>query len=109
MQASHPDTPTSASMSSFPVDESVFGVRHMAGNVREWCLNDYRRQGPTSGSVVVPRPSTDDALRVIRGGAWTSSAAFCRIQSRFAGPPEQRMSALGFRLVASERRIDGGP
>ena len=103
MQSSHAQAPTSASVHDFPVDESPFGVRHLAGNVRDWCLDSYRRQGPTRGAVIEPRVPEGDGLRTIRGGAWTSSSAFCRIQSRFAGPPTQRMSALGFRLAASLR------
>lgn len=99
MQASHPDTPSTAPVHAFEVDETVFGVRHMAGNVREWCCNDYARSAPPAGSIVEPTPGTG-RMRVIRGGAWTSSAALCRTQSRFAAPPEVRMSALGFRLFA---------
>jgi len=46
----------------FPDGASPFGVLDMAGNVWEWCLNDYY-----TGSTDISLPATD---RVLRGGSW---------------------------------------
>lgn len=86
----------------FPIDESPYGVRGLAGNVRDWCINTWRAAGPALvGDVVsVDEASSDDpAPRTIRGGAWTSVIAFARAAGRFAAKPEDRFAVVGLRLV----------
>jgi len=87
-------------------DVSPYDVRGLAGNVREWCLNEYRRLGPKTGStVIVMPPSADEAtFRVCRGGSWTSAARMCRSACRFASFPKRRLAGLGFRLVSPLNR-----
>ena len=93
-----------ASVDAFPTDASVYGVRGMAGNVREWCLDLWKEDGPPirDGRVHVARPADDEpGLRAARGGAWTSS--LCRLASRFAGEPRDRFGMLGIRVARSLR------
>ena len=35
-----------APVTEFPADESPYGVRGLAGNIVEWCADEYRREGP---------------------------------------------------------------
>ncbi len=88
MRESHAGRPLPAPVDSFSVDESPYGVRGMAGNVRDWCSDDYR-----------------DGLRVFRGGSWDSSAAFTRVACRNGSSPGLRAPILGFRLARSVGRL----
>lgn len=99
MMSSHPKKPNAVAVSAFPVDESVFAIRQVAGNVRNWCLNTYSRAGYRSGGVLEVGQEGPDGLKVCRGGSWVSSQSLCRLTSRFAAPVGRKASVLGFRLV----------
>lgn len=81
--------------SDFATDVSVYGVRGMGGNVRDWCADSFVREGPGT------RPTFDATgeYRNVRGGSFSSMITLCRAASRFALKPEGRMRAVGFRLV----------
>jgi len=103
MLHSHEGPADSVSVHAFPTDTSPYGVRGLAGNVREWCINDYSRDAPPHHplAVVAGRGS----YRAIRGGAWSSAANFCRAAGRFAAAPEERLSSLGFRVGYSTSSV----
>ena len=84
---------------SYPLDVSPYGVRGMAGNVRDWCINAYSRDGVPDGSRLTVDPPAEAAYRMMRGGSWASKIDLCRLASRFADPPSTRFSVTGFRLV----------
>jgi serine/threonine-protein kinase len=101
---SHADEPALASVSSFPVDESPYGVRGLAGNSRDWCGNVWRMEGPPldGGRLRVEEAAFDDAgHRVVRGSAWISALAFSRSATRFGLRPMIRRTTLGLRLSRS--------
>lgn len=102
MSGSLPDRMGRAAVDEHPLDESPFGVRGLGGNVREWCANTYTRSGPSvldGRPVLLTASDEDPGLRVVRGGCWASPARLCRIATRFASRPDERLSVLGFRLV----------
>jgi serine/threonine-protein kinase len=84
-------------------DLNVYGVRGLAGNVRDWCANVWTVEGSVDGDRVVPsQAATDnDRLRAMRGGSWQSGLNLCRLACRFADPPDARWAFTGFRLVRS--------
>ena len=100
------DVPGRVSVHAFETDESPYGARGTTGNVREWCLNVWRPEGPPieQGRLVVREPEHDDpSLRAARGGAWHSLPELARAAARFAGEPRLRFAVLGMRAVSPYR------
>ena len=93
---SHNGPPRPASVETFPGDQSVYGIRGMAGNVREWCDNGYRRHGPPTARVGADE--NRGPYRMTRGGAYSSNADSARGGSRTVAPPEARARVFGVRL-----------
>jgi serine/threonine-protein kinase len=88
-------------------DVSPYGVRGMAGNVRDWCIDRWSLEGSSvSGGVVhvEAAPGDDDSYRPIRGGAWISAGDLSRILVRYAERPSRRHGVLGFRLARAVAR-----
>ncbi|MCB9780255.1 MAG: SUMF1/EgtB/PvdO family nonheme iron enzyme [Alphaproteobacteria bacterium] len=85
MRASRVGPPGLSAVGAFPVDTSPFGVRGMAGGVREWTASLL-----DSGEVVV------------RGGGWQDEAHDLRCASRRGLPGSWRSASVGFRLVSEE-------
>jgi hypothetical protein len=73
----------------YPV-ESADGVKDLAGNVWEWCLNEFGE--PESIDT------HGDASRVLRGGSWCVYAGDVRAADRFGGDAVKRDSLIGFRV-----------
>ena len=102
MAQSGPGEASAVAVEAYPTDESPYGVRGLAGNVRDWCLDEWTQGGPSveHGRLRVV-PAEGHALRSVRGGAWAAGLPFCRAASRFAARAEARVAALGFRLARS--------
>jgi len=66
-----------------------YEIYDMNGNVREWCADEM---------TDAPSPKQGH-LRVVRGGGWDSSAAYCRCGARDGVHKTITSSSLGFRLV----------
>ncbi|MCA8959439.1 MAG: SUMF1/EgtB/PvdO family nonheme iron enzyme, partial [Planctomycetes bacterium] len=69
---------------AYRADVSPYGVRDMAGGVRDWCRSWYdARQNQ----------------RLVRGGAWNQSEVSAHCAYRNGIPPDQVTPFQGFRLV----------
>ena len=83
--AQHP-----VAVGSFPTDTSPYGVRGMAGNVRDWATRvfpvDERRYRK---------------LPLLRGGGWTSHASMADLSTRSPMTPNRRESMFGVRVARS--------
>ena len=66
---------------AFPTDCSPYGVRDMAGSIRELCVSD---------------PGEEP---VVRGGCWSDTGLFCRVAFRHVTQRSFVNTGLGFRLV----------
>lgn len=90
-----------------PTDESAYGVMGLAGNVRDWCVNVWKREGPPieNHRLRIESVTADDSLfRTIKGGTWGSSIANSRSAGRFGGQPGLRSMGVGLRLLRGYAR-----
>jgi serine/threonine-protein kinase len=90
-------------IATFPTDVSVYGVRGLAGNVRDWCLDAWIPDGPTivNGRVPPADPGPVDCWKVRRGGSWGDMPGRARLADRDWYNADRRSDYLGFRLARS--------
>lgn len=90
-----------------------YGLYDMAGNVSEWCLDEYDKnfyeKSPHENPI---SKGTRDLVinnfrvitkknRVLRGGCWTDNGVFLRVTYRNWGPQDYASVFRGFRCVKS--------
>jgi len=103
MHDSRPGQLLPSVIDTYPVDVSVYGIKGLGGNSRDWCEDIYEANAPGSSMVNVsaatpPEPSAG-AFRVHRGGAWYFTAIDCRAASRLKAAASSRNTAVGVRLA----------
>lgn len=84
---SAPGRATPARMGKYSADVSPYGVRDMAGGVREWCRSWFSRK---------------DNQRLVRGGGWNQTPIGSRCAYRLPCPPHLVYPFIGFRLMHSD-------
>ena len=103
MKDSHPAETVMQDVDSFPIDESIYGVRGMSGNTRDWCLDKYREEGPLldKGRLLLSTEEelADTGFKSSRGGSYGNSASRSRIADRDWWFPERSYLGRGFRIV----------
>jgi formylglycine-generating enzyme required for sulfatase activity len=95
-QAQFSDSNT-AEVGSFPAN--AWGLHDMHGNVWEWVEDCYQQDysgTPSDGSA---GSISKCSLRVLRGGSWLDFPDDLRSANRYAAPPEDRVSSVGFRVA----------
>lgn len=88
MYDSRPDMCQPEPVGVFETDLSPYGVRDMAGGIREWAADIY-------GADAKNGPSQ----RVVRGGAWGLTEHFSRAATRYHMLDRHRNPVVGFRLA----------
>ncbi len=88
---------------AFPIDESPYGVRDLAGGMRCFML-DVHGEIAAEEALRAPEPSPDVprdqvGVRMVRGGAWLNAPIVARCASRSRVFATFRASSQGFRIV----------
>ena len=104
---SHPGEKRWRSVHSDPVDISPYGVRGLAGNVRDWCNDLWLPDGPVGDRVAVTAGGAPDAWRVRRGGSWGDMPGRARLADRDWYHPGYLYDYLGVRLARSLEPVRG--
>ena len=77
---------------------NALGIYDMSGNVWEWCY-DWYAESVGNGIVTNPIGAASGSNRIIRGGAWYTTANAASVCFREKILPLNRGYRLGFRLV----------
>lgn len=87
------------SVGKMPLNQSVFGVVNMSGNVAEWCSDWYHSNHYRliKGDSIICLEQSQN--KVIRGGGWNSVEFYLRSTARYYALPSSKSDEIGFRIV----------
>ncbi len=85
MRDSRPGRPQPEPVGGIETDTSPYGVRDLAGGMRDWCGDENY--------------SGDPKRRPVRGGSWSSNARSCRAAIRLGDVPWNVYTYVGFRFA----------
>jgi formylglycine-generating enzyme required for sulfatase activity len=89
MRESRQDRSSLAAVDEFETDRSIYGVRGMSGNIRDW----------TATESLEGEGDRAHCYRVVRGGAWYGGRVSARCADRFWFEPPHVYFFVGFRLA----------
>jgi serine/threonine-protein kinase len=105
-RGSHRGRPAPSDVDSFGEDISVYGVRGLAGNVEDWCVDRFTLRTLAGDETRVSFNQTEafqtrgaSEQRAARGGHWKGNRRTARSASRNAYDANALSPTLGFRLI----------
>ena len=106
---SHRGAPLPARVGEYPVDESVYGLRGMSGNTRDWTSTVFQIDSEVQDGTRLPPPQPildPNAQIVLRGSGALESESYQRVAHRHQNVPRKRNGYLGIRLSRSIERLN---
>ncbi len=100
VRSSHPGRPLPAPVDAYPVDCSVYGVRGMSGNLRDWCADPFE--------LIGAHPTSAGAQRVLKGGCWYFPESGAHLAARYGLDGHNHGDTVSFRLARSLVAADYG-
>lgn len=97
--------PTRVDVAAYPDDTSPYGVRQLAGNVRDWCANAWSNAAPAERER--PGAGTRDQIREVRGGTYANRGEGARAAARYGAQPTWTFPTVGFRLARTAVTASG--
>ncbi len=96
------------SIDDFPMDKSPYGVRGMAGNTGDWCLDPYHSNPRTykDRAIFPAETKIENREHIFRGGSWAKAKNELRVACRFSNPPVAKVANIGFRCATSLKLND---
>jgi serine/threonine-protein kinase len=104
MRDSRPGAPGPEPVGAFERDCSPYGVRDLAGGVREWMADVVGERSAAelaAGAATAAPPTPGDETRIVRGGCWLAVGAECRAAARTRAAAGVHRGDTGFRVVRS--------
>jgi serine/threonine-protein kinase len=105
MRESRPGSAQPEPVGAFPVDESPYGVRDLAGGMRDWVGDIANELGPDAalaeGEPPPGTPRDHSMLRSSRGGSWFALTSWCRAAARLRYASLYRSAYRGLRIARS--------
>ncbi len=91
----HKGRPLPRSVNTHPLDVSPYGVRGLGGNVVDWCVDRWTRDGALQADKVVrsyeeKREPSGRGSRVVRGGTYAADLGFACTAGRYDDIPTYR-------------------
>ncbi len=91
-----------AAVGSYPSGRGPFGHLDLAGNVWEWCEDEFpEAEIPEATLSFWRKRGTEGPFRVLQGGGWFNPAENLRAAERGRAPAGSRGRGRGFRLAAA--------
>jgi formylglycine-generating enzyme required for sulfatase activity len=88
---------------SYEAGTSHYGVRDMAGNVREWVSDSYNPKIYQTAKLFQTTGNEKGSLKVVRGGSYKDTAQDTRSAARFGVDPGLEFEDVGFRCVVDSK------
>lgn len=87
----------------YPRNVSPFGVKDLAGNFAEWCLDNYRIGYDTAATIDPLHVTDEPSDHVVRGGCGLHDEDYLRCSARDHYAPGLRDNLIGFRCARPSR------
>lgn len=96
---------TIVNVDEFKKGINPYGIYQMAGNIWEWCLDDFDENFYKRSSLENPICLNDSDQKILRGGSFDFVENAARTAFRFSSNKESCENNIGFRVVRNKKWV----